>query len=70
MSVAVCVARTLSFFLHGSRLRHGETLHDLVLLASLQILRIHLVWWPLQHATVKSVAAPAASILWPRDTIH
>lgn len=64
------VSRTVSLLLHGPRLRHGETLHNLVLLPSLLVFGVHFVWWPLQHATIKRVAVPAGLFLWPRHSVY
>lgn len=63
-------ACTLSLLLHAPWLGHGETLHDLILLPSLWVFRIHLIRRPLQHATVKGVAVSSARFLWPRHTIY
>lgn len=66
----VCVAHTLALLLHAPRLGHGETLHDLVLLPSLGVLRVHLVRRPLQHSAVEGVAVSPARFLRPRHAVH
>lgn len=67
--VCVCVF-TVALFLQGPRLRHSETLHDLVLLPCLLVLRVRLIRWPLQHATVEGVATSPVGFLRPRPTVH
>lgn len=72
VQVSVVTARvlTVALFLQGPRLRHSETLHDLVLLPCLLVLRVRLIWWPLQHATVEGVATSPVGFLRPRPAVH
>ena len=49
---------TFSLFQHRARLRHSEALHGLILLTCLLIIRVGLVWWPLQQTTVKGLTVP------------